>query len=147
MKIMTGRILIFLGFVFAFAACNQKADQVAELEKEVLGIHDEVMPKMGEIMTLKKGLTQQLARLDRLQQEGASSTTLAQERQQALDLTGRLSRADSLMMGWMYEYKGDSAKALPTGAALEYFRLEKEKMVHVQETTTNSIRETREFLK
>lgn len=144
---MNARILIFLLTTFAFSACNQKGDQVADLEKEVLGIHDEVMPKMGEIMALKKGLSQRIAKLDSMQQEGASSTTLAQERQQALDLSSRLSRADSLMMGWMYEYKGDSAKALPAGQALEYFRLEKEKMVTVQEVTTTSIQEAREFLK
>lgn len=147
MKTMTGRILIFLLTAFTFSACNQKTDQVAELEKEVLGIHDEVMPQMGEIMDLKKGLTKEIAKLDSLQQEGASSTTLAQERQQALDLTSRLSRADSLMMGWMYEYKGDSAKALPANEALEYFRLEKDKIVTVQEATNRSIQEAREFLK
>ncbi len=144
---MTCRILFFLLTAFTFSACNQGADQVAELEKEVLDIHDQVMPRMGEIMALKKGLTQKIAQLDSLQQEGASSTTLAQERQQALDLTTRLSRADSLMMGWMYDYKGDSVKALPAGEALEYFRLEKDKIAHVQEVTTSSIQEAREFLK
>lgn len=144
---MTRKILFFLLTAFTFSACNQGADQVAELEKEVLDIHDQVMPRMGEIMALKKGLTQKIAQLDSLQQEGASSTTLAQERQQALDLTTRLSRADSLMMGWMYDYKGDSVKALPAGEALEYFRLEKDKIAHVQEVTTSSIQEAREFLK
>lgn len=144
---MTRKILFFLLTAFTFSACNQAADQVAALEKEVLGIHDEVMPRMGEIVALKKGLTQKIAQLDSLQQEGASSTTLAQERQQALDLTTRLSRADSLMMGWMYGYKGDSAKALPAGEALVYFRLEKDKIVHVQEVTTSSIQEARDFLK
>ena len=144
---MTARILIFLLTTFTISACTKEADQVADLEKEVLGIHDEVMPKMEEIMALKKGLSQKIAKLDSLQQEGASSTTLAQERQQALDLSSRLSRADSLMMGWMHEYKGDSAKALPARQALEYFRLEKDKMITVQEATTSSIQEAREFLK
>ena len=129
------------------AACNNNADQVQELEKEVLNIHDEVMPKMEEIMALKKGLNQKIAELDSLQQEGASSTTLAQERQQSLDLSSRLNRADSLMTGWMYEYRGDSAKALPAGEALGYFRLEKDKIVLVKELTYKSIEEAREFLK
>jgi len=132
---------------FAFTACNKNADRVQELEKEVMDIHDEVMPKMGEIMALKKELNQKIAELDSLQQEGASSTTLAQERQQAMDITTRLSQADSLMMDWMYDYRGDSAKALPAGEALEYFRIEKEKIVKVQETTTKSMQEAREFLK
>jgi hypothetical protein len=144
---MTGRIIIFLLTAIAFSACDQNADRVKELEKEVMDIHDEVMPKMGEIMALKKGLTQKVAQLDSMQQEGASSTTLAQERQQALDLASRLSRADSLMMGWMYDYKGDSAKALPPAEALEYFRIEKDKIIGVQEATTKSIQEARDFLK
>lgn len=147
MKTMTGRILIFLLTAFALTSCDQNADRVQEMEKEVMDIHDAVMPKMGEIMALKKGLTKKIAQLDSMQQEGASSSTLAQERQQAMDISARLSRADSLMMDWMYQYRGDSAKALPASEALEYFKVEKEKMVNVQENTNKSTQEAREFLK
>ncbi|MPR32184.1 viral A-type inclusion protein [Salmonirosea aquatica] len=144
---MNTRILLFILVTFSISSCNQKDDRVQELEKEVLDIHDAVMPKMGEIMALKKGLDQKIAQLDSMQQEGVSSTTLAQERQQVLDLSKRLTQADSLMMGWMYEYRGDSAKALPDGEALEYFRLEKDKIKHVQKITDESILDAKKFLK
>lgn len=139
-------ISLFL-IALALTACNRDADKVNELESEVMGIHDEVMPKMDDIMSLKRNIGTKIAQLDSLQQEGVSSTTLAEQRLKALELNNRLSRADSLMMEWMYAYRGDSAKALPAGEAMEYFRIEKDKIVHVQELTMKSIQDAREFLK
>ncbi|WP_373514743.1 viral A-type inclusion protein [Persicitalea sp.] len=132
---------------FALAACNQNGDRVKELEDEVMAIHDEVMPKQGEIMSLKKQLSTKLVELDSLQQEGVSSTTFAEQRLRALELSQSLATADSLMMEWMYAYRGDSAKALPAGDALVYFRLEKDKISDVQKRTNESLEAAREFLK
>jgi predicted transglutaminase-like cysteine proteinase len=128
-------------------ACNQDQEKVKELETEVLSIHDEVMPKMDDIMRYKKALSAKITQLDSLQQEGVSSNTLAQERQKAYELTQQLSLADSLMMEWMYRYQGDSAKALAPAEALSYFNQEKEKINRVKEQTNRSIQETEEFLK
>lgn len=128
-------------------ACNQEADQVKEVETEVMDIHDEVMPKMDDIMRYKKQLSDKMTQLDSLQQEGVSSNTLAQERQKALELSRQLTLADSLMMEWMYRYRGDSAKALAPAEALSYFNQEKEKITRVKEQTNRSIQETEEFLK
>lgn len=128
-------------------ACNQDADQVKQAEEEVMAIHDEVMPRMEDIMNLKKQLTNKMMQLDSLQQEGISSNTLAEQRVKAYELSHQLSAADSLMMEWMYQYRGDSAKALPSDAALSYFMSEKEKINQVKAETNKSIQETKDFLK
>ncbi len=133
--------------VYVLTACNQDGERVEETEDEVMAIHDEVMPKMQEIMNLKKQLSAKLLELDSLQQEGVSSTTLAEQKMKALELSGELTTADSLMMEWMYQYRSDSAKALPAGDALVYFRLEKDKIIDVQKRTNQSLEAAREFLK
>lgn len=133
--------------VFLMVSCNEDGERVEETEDEVMAIHDEVMPQMQDIMNLKKQLSAKLLELDSLQQEGVSSNTLAEQRTKALDLSRDLTVADSLMMDWMYQYRGDSAKALPAGDALVYFRLEKDKMLDVQKTTNQSLEAAREFLK
>jgi len=133
--------------VFALAACNQDGERVQETEDEVMAIHDEVMPKMQDIMNLKKQLSAELVELDSLQQEGVSSTTLAEQKMKALEISQDLGMADSLMMDWMYQYRGDSAKALPAADALVYFRLEKDKMLDVQKRTNQSLEAARAFLK
>lgn len=143
---MNVKTLAVLSLV-ALVSCNQEKDQVQEAEKEVLTIHDEVMPKMDDVMKLKQGLTARIARLDSMQEDGVSSTTLAEERLKATDLSRQLVLADSLMMEWMYQYRGDSAKALPSDQALQYFSKEKEKITVVKEKTLKSIQEAEGFLK
>ncbi|WP_247234410.1 viral A-type inclusion protein [Telluribacter sp. SYSU D00476] len=143
---MNFKTLAVLSLV-AFWSCNQEKDQVQEAEKEVLTIHDEVMPRMDDVMKLKQGLTVKIASLDSMQEDGVSSTTLAEERLKATDLNRQLVLADSLMMEWMYQYRGDSAKALPADQALEYFNKEKEKITVVREKTLKSIQEAEGFLK
>jgi hypothetical protein len=117
------------------------------MEKEVLAIHDEVMPKMDEIMSLQSKLVKKMASIDSLQQEGVSSTRLAEQRIKAFELNRLLKTADSLMMNWMYTYRGDSAKGLQPAEAMLYFEKEKEKIVKVKETTNSSIDEVKMFLK
>ncbi len=133
--------------IFGTIACNQEAEQVASLEKEVLAIHDEVMPQMTDIMKLKRQLSTKISELDSLQQEGVSSTTFAEQRLKASDLNRDLTVADSLMMQWMYTYRGDSAKVLPAKEALIYFQSEKEKISEVKLKTDQSVQAAKEFLK
>ena len=114
------------GLFLPFLPAIKDGERVKEAEDEVMAVHDdEVMPKDEvEIMSLKKKLSAKLVELDSLQQEGVSSTTFAEQRVKALEMSRNLTVADSLMMDWMYAYRGDSAKALPAGDALVYFRLE-----------------------
>lgn len=144
---MFKKIVTVAYFALVLSACNQDAEKVQEMEKEVMDIHDEVMPRMGTINTLQKGLRSRIALLDSLQQEGVASNTQAGQRLKALELKLELTTADSLMMDWMHGYQGDSARALPSPAALEYFRREKDKIQSVKERTDKSIEAAKEFLK
>lgn len=139
-------LTILLAILATLAACNKDADKVQELEKEVLAIHDDVMPQMDNIMSLKSQLAKKIQSMDSLQNEGVSSNTIAQERIKAVDLNQKLNESDKQMMEWMHAYRGDSAKKLKPDAAALYFEHEKEKILLVKQNTVKAIEETKTFL-
>ncbi|KAA6438584.1 viral A-type inclusion protein [Dyadobacter flavalbus] len=143
------KYLLAAAALFLVYGCNSDAekDKITGLETEVLTLHDEVMPKMDEIMTLKSQLSRKIQHMDSLQNEGISSITFAEERIKAVDLNQKLNESDKLMMKWMHEYRGDSAKKLKSDQALAYFEKEKEKILNVKQTTLKSIQEAETFLK
>ena len=51
-------MLLALGFVLSFSACKSE-DKEAEtkLNQEIMKVHDEVMPKMGELNRMKRQLS------------------------------------------------------------------------------------------
>ena len=128
------------------AACGSQEDQVASLEKEVLTLHDEVMPKLDDVMSLKSKIATEIQRIDSLQNEGITGNKLAEERMKLTDITQKLTDSDAMMMNWMRNYKGDSAKKLKPDAAIQYFNSEKEKMLEVQNFTTKSIHDAKAIL-
>lgn len=141
--------LILLSFQIAFCfACGKDKDleKITGLETEVLAIHDEVMPKQEDIISLKSQLSSKIKGIDSLQNVGVSSNTMAEQRIKAVDLNQKLADADKLMMDWMHSYRGDSAKKLDSKQAILYFENEKEKILQVKQATLKSIQEAKTFL-
>jgi chemotaxis response regulator CheB len=140
--------ILTMALLLSIFGCSKEAqkDKVSDLEAEVMTIHDEVMPQMDDIMTLKSKLSKKIQSMDSLQNEGISSNTLAEQRIKAVDLNQKLNESDKLMMNWMHEYRGDSARKLKPEAAVSYFETEKEKILLVKQTTTKSIQEAKTFL-
>lgn len=126
--------------------CSNDKEKVHELEGQVLTMHDEVMPKMDEIMSLKIRLSKKIVELDSLQNEGITGNNLAEERTKAADLNQKLNESDKAMMSWMNEYRGDSAKKLNADAAILYFENQKTKIEEVKLVTLKSINEAKSFL-
>ncbi len=141
---MKQTILLFIALL-AFSACSNDTSRVEKLETEVLAVHDEVMPKMDNIMSLQGQLKKRLTELDSLQLSGISSNTIAEERMKIADLNKNLWLADSLMMDWMHQYDGDSAKHLSVQEAIGYFEAERLKIQEVKVMTNKSIQEAESF--
>ncbi|MCE6989888.1 viral A-type inclusion protein [Dyadobacter sp. CY323] len=142
------RIIQALALCIILTACGKDAqkDKVTTLEAEVMTIHDEVMPQMEDIMTLKSQLSKKIQSIDSMQNVGISSNTLAEQRIKAVDINQRLNDSDKLMMDWMHGYQGDSAKKLQPAEAVAYFEKEREKILLVKQTTVKSIQEAKTFL-
>jgi len=94
--------LVSLLTLFLLIGCseNLQKKQEEELEKEVLEIHDEVMPQMGEVARLR----------DELEKRKESLDSLASKQAQIIDeLIAQLSEANQGMMDWMRNYSADFA--------------------------------------
>ena len=138
-------VLIF-AISCALFSCNKDADKVLELESEVMRIHDDVMPQMDDIMTLKSKLSKKIIQMDSLQNEGVAGNNIAEERIKATEINQKLNESDKLMMDWMHEYRGDSAKKLKPEAAILYFETQKKRIIEVKEITSKNIQEAKTFL-
>lgn len=106
----------------AQAETTSENPEVAQLEKEVLAIHDEVMPKMDDLMRLKRKAKVQLAK------DSVSSS----QKQPLQTLIQELEAADEAMMHWMRNYDHDLQGKLPE-EKLNYLQAEKVKITKVKQ--------------
>ncbi len=129
------RYSIILGLTFfVLSACQSNSDKtlfdskVKALEKEVLAIHDEVMPRMGEVVQLSY-------KMDSL----VKITTDTVEQNILNGHYKNLVKADKDMMHWM---RGYNTPALPyDSASLKYLLNEKVKVEKLKALILNAIDE------
>ena len=113
--------------VLLIVSCKAKTN----LEAEVMTIHDEVMPKMGEIHLAKKELKKAL--------ENIEYDSLKNE---VIKLISDLEMADEGMMEWMNQWK------LPENEDEKnaYLIKEKEKITKVKDDMLTSIENANNYL-
>jgi hypothetical protein len=140
------KFLILSVLALGLFGCRNDKEKVLKLEAELLALHDEVMVKLDEIMTLKSRLSSKIQSMDSLQNEGISGNDLAQQRMKATEINQKLSESDKLMMKWMQEYNGDSAKNLKPAESILYFEKERAKMEAVKTVTLKTIQEAKDYL-
>jgi hypothetical protein len=128
MKKITSTILIFASLM----ACNKAEDKQKIMIDEVMAIHDEVMPKMDQIMSLKSSLD--------------SIAKVSPDSLKARQLYVALDSADIKMMDWMENYDSESVKGKPESEVMKYLADEKTKISDVKTLTNKSIEEAKAFL-
>lgn len=122
--------------------CNNGENQKLEvLQDEVMAIHDVVMPKMGEIMSLKEQLNTSLAAND------STKANYGAVKVASDSLTNLLTEADNKMMDWMDEYNADTLKAISVEDGIKYLMDEKSKITAVKELTDKNIEAVKQYLK
>lgn len=118
-----------------FQACQSPKAKEEELAKEVLALHDEVMPKMQDIMRLKKELKKKLNQVDSSSNEALLIN----------DLISGLEKADKDMMDWMHTYNGGQ-DLYTHEEVMAYLNAEKSKMQVIKEETWAAIEEGKLYL-
>ncbi|HLL96375.1 MAG TPA: hypothetical protein VK404_15445, partial [Spirosoma sp.] len=115
---------------------------------DVFAKHDQVMPMYDDVMKLRKQLNKRISVLDSLQETGSAAGTLRtdEEKEQVRLLVRNLGEADSLMMYWMENYKGDTLTKLSSDDALRYLSDQKDKITDVQTKLILSIEAARRYL-
>jgi hypothetical protein len=138
--------LLFAALLALLTSCGEDKTQVEQLEKEVFAIHDEIMPKMGEIEDLKGELSTQLTTMDSLL-KSKPDAELEKQKAAALQVTEALSDADKGMMDWMHDYKSEAVKTMSVPDATKYLNEEKTKIAAVRDQTLASISDAKKLLK
>lgn len=142
----TLRLIVWLA-IFSLASCsktgdhssmNHGSDQMQEegpnqaLYNQMMDVHDEVMPKMDEIMKLKRELQEQVA---------SAPDMVIEQRQELENVISNLDSANNAMMNWMHRISefNPLADSVDQEKAREYLESEMEEIKKVKELMTESI--------
>ena len=134
---MTKYIPILLtAILLACQSSTQQKEEVDldELRKEVLAIHDEVMPKMGTLKRVKNSL---LLQADSLGATDSLSTTLR-------ETADAIAVANENMMAWMRQY--EPAFEGTDEEVLRYLQEQKSSIEKVQKDMLESLAKGEELL-
>ena len=117
---MYKQLIIAVSIFSVLTACEDSNSQKAiKLEKTIFAIHDTVMPRMGEIVALRKSI-EQLIQLDSTKVSTDSLTIVLKT----------VIKADKDMMDWMHQYKSPNMKS---DTAIPYLTNQFNKIKKVEE--------------
>jgi len=124
---MTRLFLIALALTTALIGCNQEKKIQEGLFKEVMDVHDEVMPEMGTLRKLTKGLQ---LKLDSL---AADSLHLDPSTKKDMEnAITELKIANNSMMEWMRQFE-QIEESTPHGEVMKYLLNQKKLIDKVKE--------------
>jgi hypothetical protein len=121
---MLNKIFI-CGLLVGLFACSQAEERLSdELKTKVLGLHDELMPKMEEIVSLQ-------AQLD--------SLSTGKDSVHANKLKKALAKSDQAMMDWMHQFSIDRLGKMDVKAKIEYLGKQYNQLKELQQHTDSSL--------
>lgn len=127
------KIFLTISIIASLTACQKNVeDKQKVMIDDVMAIHDEVMPKMDDLMTLKGSLD--------------SAIKVSPDSAKAKQLYAALDSADNQMMDWMQAYNPDQVKGKSEEEVSKYYAEEKTKIASVKELTNKSIENAKGFL-
>ena len=93
--------------MLVLACANPLIETNKEMSVQIIGVHDEVMPKIGQLMSLEK---KALAQADSLFAQDSTATT---DIEAMRSLAGQLNQAHEGMFVWMRQYSLDEEGKTP----------------------------------
>lgn len=139
--------IILLIAAFTLISCGKGAENVHSQDNEtmdespnqalydqVMDVHNEVMPKMDELMKLKR----------ELQEKIASTPDLVVEKKEQMErIIFNLDSASTAMMSWMHEFN-PPADSVDQEKARAYLESEMERIKKVKALTLETIEKAKE---
>lgn len=126
-------ILLPLAVMVLLAGCSSANKEKAEqLDKEIMRVHDEVMPRIGEVLSLRKQIQQQLDSCHNPQCQDTLNK-----------LSYSLTRADAHMMQWMRAYRMPQ----DNDTALQYLMQQQAEINSVRTDILSGIENAKNYLK
>ena len=97
MKLFSTSLILLLSFL-VLSCANPLIEANKEMRAQIIGVHDEVMPKIGQLMSLEK---KALAQADSLLTQDSTATD---EIEGMRSLAVQLNQAHEGMFVWMRQY-------------------------------------------
>lgn len=99
--------LIFTLLIFVQACGNKQVEENKTQREQVIAVHDEVMPKMGQLKTLEKAALQKAEELQN------SETPDQAKIDELKNLASQLNLAYEGMFVWMRQYNTEDGEKTP----------------------------------
>lgn len=121
----------FIALSLLLLGCSQAEEKLSEeLQAKVLGLHDVLMPKTEQIVSLK-------TKLDSLS-TGADSTHVRQ-------LISSLDKADKSMMDWMHQFSIDSLGKMDVNTKVIYLKNQYTQLTELQQLTDSTLNAAQKY--
>lgn len=130
MKFLKSVLAVLL--VFTLSCTHRSSDEQEQIYNELVKGHDEVMPKSMAIPTLRESLMKAV--------ENASE----EKKNQALDISTRLQKAEDGMNEWMTAF-GDAINAEDESAKLETYKKLQEEIIRLRSETDSAISDAKKL--
>lgn len=131
-------------FLFAFlfmSSCSEKKQPIQDaLKDKVMAIHDEIMPKMGDIMKYKKELN---AKIKALTEAGSEEN--ADQIDELTKAVEGLENSHEGMMNWMHQYNSDFEDKVQE-EVMAYLKDQMTKIEDVAKTTNSALKKAEELM-
>lgn len=123
-----------LSIVFIASCTDPKMQKVETLKTECIAIHDEVMPRMGEIVEICSGIKEMRAELDTDTTDSAASI-----RKNLVLQVELLDSAHESMMVWMNAYVPDYELDHDADQSIKFYEEQKVRIAEVKDLMLKSI--------
>lgn len=132
--------LILLTITTISFACNSDKKEQQALFEEVMLVHDEVMPKMGNLRALSTELSQ---KADSLALDSLVDNSAMVSEMRAL--SNNLKDANEGMMEWMRQFE-QVEEGTPHGEVIQYLSEQRKQIQKVRDDMLNSKEEAEKYL-
>ncbi|MEQ9297013.1 MAG: hypothetical protein RIF33_00545 [Cyclobacteriaceae bacterium] len=141
MKLSITFLSTLIAVVF-FTSCGDGGQAEREkLRDEVMALHDEVMPKMGDLRKTRKSL-------EALADSLAMDSLQAAQAQEFRAIAKEIGDANESMMAWMRQYEPSVMEdGTPHGEVMAYLKEQKEAIVKVKQDMIESLSKGTEAIK
>lgn len=121
----------YIALSLLLLGCSQAEEKLSEeLQAKVLGLHDVLMPKTEQIVSLK-------TKLDSLS-TGADSTHVRK-------LISSLDKADKSMMDWMHQFSIDSLGKMDVNTKVIYLKNQYTQLTELQQLTDSTLNAAQKY--
>ncbi|WP_395767054.1 hypothetical protein [Aquirufa sp.] len=122
---MFHRIVVCILLGTGILACSQAEEKISEeLQEKVLALHDNLMPKTEEVVSLQ-------AQLD--------SFSTGKDSVHVNKLKKALAKSDQAMMDWMHQFSMDSLGKMEVKSKIEYLGKQFNKLKELQQLTDSTL--------